>query len=462
MPNVRSPASHHRAGTISSRVLSTAVIALAIAGQMQGCGGDSLNADEPNPPSATTPLPATPAGPAGTGQLLSVRPVQIVTRDALNQIISAYPSAPILPAALCDVELNEITYTTVEPNGAPTTASAAVMIPSGATCPAVHPLVSYTRGTDLNKTRSMVDMGRGEVQYVTSLMAGAGDVVVSTDYLGYNLSISPRHYYLHADSEAQAQLDALRAARAVLASRQYAVEPKIFLAGYSQGGHASLATHKAITQKYASEFPLAGAVHMSGPYNLQRATRAAVDALPVGTLGSTLYIPFAITSLQAVYGTLYSTPSDYFRSPYDTKSDGLLPTTLTSDQLIQSGAVPAALAMIVTDRFVEDVRSNASALQTVLVGNSPVDFQSTVPTMLCGGRRDGVVSFGNAADAQAALVARGSAPVSVVDVESVPGYDKFLPGPLAPAALQTSYHASDVPPLCLAQLRAFFAALPTR
>ena len=179
-----------------------------------------------------------------------------------------------------------------------------------------------------------------------------------------------------------------------------------------------------------------------------------------GGNGSTYYIPFAVTGLQGVYGNLYTTPADYFREPYAQAIEGLFPGTTSVTDLILEGKLPLLFSSLVTDRFVTDVRNPASALAVALQANASYRPAATRPVLLCGGSRDTVVPFQNTTTAAAALTAAGTA-VTVVDVETVPQWQDRLPAPLAPVALLASYHARDVPPLCLLAAREGLPALAT-
>src|SRR5690606_34972657 len=109
-----------------------------------------------------------------------------------------------------------------------------------------YPLVAYSRGTDLDRTRSRATPGDEEATLVAALLAGQGFVVAATDYLGYARADLPFPPYLHAYSAATSNVDALRAARELAAQRGIGLDGRVFLAGYSQGGHASMATQKLI------------------------------------------------------------------------------------------------------------------------------------------------------------------------------------------------------------------------
>ena len=79
-----------------------------------------------------------------------------------------------------------------------------------------------------------------------SIFAGAGFIYVAADYLGLGDSTVPRHRYFHAATEASVRFDLLAAARRALANLQVEQNEKLFAFGFSQGGHAALALHRAL------------------------------------------------------------------------------------------------------------------------------------------------------------------------------------------------------------------------
>jgi pimeloyl-ACP methyl ester carboxylesterase len=381
----------------------------------------------------------------------------------LDAAVAASTAAGLAGAARCDVQFVDITYATVAPDGVtPTQASGAVMIPGGPACPpGPFPLVAYSRGTDMDKTRAMSTPGDGEAQLVAALLASQGFVVAATDYLGYAKSAFPDHPYLHAGSEATANVEALRAARELAAQRGVALDGKVFVTGYSQGGHASMATQKLIETRLAAEFALAGAGHMSGPYDLVGSVLSALAELPLGDLGSTYYIPFTVTSLQKVYKDLYATPGQFFKSPYDATIEGLFPgpADVSVQDLIQDEKLPILLSSLLTDDFIKAALDANSPLRKALAANSPIDFAPKAPTLLCGGSKDPVVGYDNTRRAAAAFQAAGATAVGSFDVEAEPAYAGLLRDDVIPVDFHTGYHASLVPPLCLLQVRNRFLTL---
>src|ERR1051326_8920384 len=96
--------------------------------------------------------------------------------------------------------------------------------------------------------------------------ATSGYAVAMPDYLG--LGDSPGlHPYHHARSEATASVDMLRAARAFCAANGFQLNGRLFLAGYSQGGHATMALLRELETWHMNEFTVTACAPMAGAYD---------------------------------------------------------------------------------------------------------------------------------------------------------------------------------------------------
>lgn len=208
------------------------------------------------------------------------------------------------------VDVHRIVYDTPDPNGNPTYASGLVFIPKEVECP--MPLFTYLHGTKLLKTQTFYYL-RDE-WFLGAVMASSGYVTSMPDYLG--LGYSPGlHPYQHARSEATASIDLLRVARTICAQEEVALNGQLFITGYSQGGHATLATHRMIQEELSDEFTVTASAPGSGPYDMSgNQFDMVAEMAPYAVPG---YLPYVILSYQSIYGGFYDDYSEIFVSPYD-------------------------------------------------------------------------------------------------------------------------------------------------
>ena len=168
----------------------------------------------------------------------------------------------------CGVDIRYVVYRTHDPQDQPALASEGVFVPSGsdAACADEHPVLLYAHGTNTATLFNMADVSRNadntafnnaagaEASLALAFFAAQGFIVVMPNYLGYENSDLPYHPYLNAEAPAVDLVDGLRAAKTLLATSS-AVTPssKLFISGYSEGGHVAMATHKIIERDSGSE-----------------------------------------------------------------------------------------------------------------------------------------------------------------------------------------------------------------
>lgn len=81
-------------------------------------------------------------------------------------------------------------------------------------------------------------------------MTGSGLITVSADYYGFGATEDKQQAYCISGANAQASVDALIAAKALLASHGYHSDDVLFNAGYSQGAQTAMAVVRLVAQKY--------------------------------------------------------------------------------------------------------------------------------------------------------------------------------------------------------------------
>ncbi len=369
--------------------------------------------------------------------------------------------------AACDVSVVGLNYDTVGPAEQASNVSGVLLLPTGA-CRAPAALVAYGKGTDVQKPRTLANPQDGETLLLAAMYAAQGYAVVAPDYLGYARSGFGYHPYLHADSEATTLIDAIRAARQAAGLLSAPLSGKVFLTGYSQGGHVSMATHRAIERDLQGEITVTGGAHLAGPYNLTGALQQTQ-----AIAGYQVFMPFIVTSWQKVYGNLYSPASQAFKAPYDSYIDNLLPSaTLDRTTLITTGKLPGAAGetpnqardAMFQSSYLANAQSNpAHPLAVAAQKNTLLGWTPKSALMLCGGAGDPTVPPAvHQAPMKADLASRG---VTVMSVDVDPQIQAiFGPAPTDPASAAFAnyygnYHAGYEFPLCHAAARSFFSQI---
>jgi pimeloyl-ACP methyl ester carboxylesterase len=371
--------------------------------------------------------------------------------------------------AVCDVKVVSLNYLTPGVKNDTTNASGVLLIPTGtaAACTAPSALVAYAKGTDVQKPRTLASATDGETFLLTAIYAAQGYSVVATDYIGYAKSGYSFHPYLHADSEASSVLDSIRAARSASKFLGYNLSGKTMLTGYSQGGHASMAAHRAGEAEAATELNIVAGAHLAGPYNLSGSLK-----IPNVIAGYQFFVPFLITSWQKVYGTVYSDVKTVFKTPYSDYIETLLPSpTLDYTTLITTGKLPAgpsptqARDALMQASFVADVAtSNTNGAYLAAKKNDLLGWSPKAKTLLCGGAGDPTVPPAiHQTIMKADFDTRGVTTVTSVDVDAtiqavygIAGKAPTDPNSAAFATYYGNYHGSYEPPFCHQRAKLLF------
>jgi alpha/beta superfamily hydrolase len=254
---------------------------------------------------------------------------------AANQQLLSLSGTPV-----CDVLTYDIKYSTVGGANEATTASAALMVPTGlgASCTGARPIVLYAHGTTTTRDFTMTNMQNAETLFLSAIFASQGYIVVAPNYAGYDTSTLPYHPYLIADQESKDMIDALAAARTALPFASATLTKdngQLFVTGYSQGGYVAMATHRAMQ---AAGMKVTASAPMSGPYALG----AFVDAVFYGEVngGATVSSTLLLAGYQHAYGNIYANPADVFEPQYAAGIDSLLPSKTPRSELYAQGKLP--------------------------------------------------------------------------------------------------------------------------
>jgi hypothetical protein len=445
--------------------------ASAVAALLAACHVSVSGSSGPLQP--TTPQP---------GELLQSPPTQTGSysvSDLLSLLSINSDAAQLLTLAFapaCSVDVYHLEYETVGGQGEATTASGALMVPSGLdpSCQGARPVVEYAHGTSTDKSydiASLSDPSNTEGVLLATVFAAFGYIVVAPNYAGYDTSTLPYHPYLVASQQSQDMIDALTAARSAFSAVGAIGSNKLFITGYSQGGYVALATLRAMQ---AAGMSVTAAGPMSGPYALS----AFADAIFMGEVdgGATINFTLVVDAYQHSYGNVYTNATDVFSPQYAANIASLLPTDTTRSNLYAQGLLPeyalfsntppapqyasmtpattpANLAPVfalgfgpsplVTNAYrlsyLQDAQAHPDGgfpntttdepptspgigLRQDLAKNDLRNFNPSVPVLLCGGANDPEVFYLNTQLMQGYWAAYApGAPLTVLDVDSPVG-----------------------------------------
>ena len=315
-----------------------------------------------------------------------------------------------------DINIYKIIYKTVIEDEI-INASGLVCVPA---TPGEYPVLCFQNGTNTLDSYSPSRYPLNPLFQMVEAVASMGYVVVIPDYPGFGESSHIAHPYLIAEPTVRAITDMLFAVKefgnGVI--QDILIKDEYYLIGYSQGGWATLALHKAIELDYPDDFNLKGSVCGAGPYNLtllfQEMTNVATYPMPV-------YIGY-IVNAYSVYHQFTNPVSDILKEPYASKLSTLYTGILSSDQI--NSQLVTSIPDLFTSDFLAGFESGLqySSIRSALVANSVAAWKTEVPLYLVHGGADKSVNPLSTENIYSAMIEAGTS-TQLCKKEIFPGLD---------------------------------------
>ncbi|HRM54455.1 MAG TPA: lipase family protein [Ottowia sp.] len=354
--------------------------------------------------------PATPEQPpenSAPGALLSGSMVNTITPAQITQAFKdpeSHIQSGIVPRY--SVSSYRLNYVTTDKNGAKVTASGLVSVPVKA-AGARSPVLSYQHASTFRNNQA--PSIKVEAVEPPLVLASLGYIVVSPDYVGFGASYGVEHPYLTSSPSSRAVIDMLSAAQTWRRQAGVADNGQLFLAGYSEGGYATMAAHRAIHQQGGElKTQLQAAVPGAGPYDVQETLDEQLDRV------RKLFPPLALL----IDPDHLSDASESVRNE--------VRRLLLRQMVPEDGDV--RYQTLFMDRFLADDKAGIAAEHSVHLGWAP-----SVPVYLFHGRGDLTVPYSAAESARDTLRAAGAPDVTLTDcttpkfghLDCVPEYFRF-------------------------------------
>jgi dienelactone hydrolase len=346
------------------------------------------------------------------GRVIEATLVRTIDASAVAQIITLNNAGSAFQARHA-VEQYFVRYATVDAEGRPVIASAGIFFPVGVN--ERVQMLSFSHGTATLKEAVPSSVTTSHAQGV--LNASHGAVAVLPDYIGNGIDAANFHPYLHAGTEASATIDALRAARSLAFRKGVRLDGRLFVYGYSQGGHAAMALVRELERRgqagRRTPFIVTAAAPMSGAYDLSGTARTFVlDAAPNPARSIALIRTMA--AYQAVYG-IAETLEQVLRPPYAELGNRMIFDGIAAAEA--QALVPALPRDALTDAAVTSILDDPGSRLVRAIGDNDVhDWRPRAPMRLYYATADLLVPHQNALAAEARMRERGATDVSAVSV----------------------------------------------
>jgi len=348
----------------------TLLVLAAVGFALQGCNGGG-----------GSPEPVA-------GNIVSATQIASVTKAEATAIFTA-AQVPLAP--LYDVKIYKISYLTTDETGALINASGALVVPQNLAAPA--PLLSSQHGTTtlkLDVASTAPAVGQPYPHLEALAFGTAGYIAALPDYIGYGDSGNHFHPYLHAKTLASSVVNLLRAAKSYCATNNIALNGKLFLAGYSEGGYATMAATREIQENHAAEFAITASAPMAGPYDL---STSLFDVLSSVSYPSPGFIAFSFWAYDRIYAL--NMLNQVFMPAFAAKMDTLFDGSHEISRDINP-ALTTDIATLFQGQFLTDFRgSGAVVLKSRIQENNLYNWTPAVAMRLIHCKGDDIVGFKN-------------------------------------------------------------------
>lgn len=329
------------------------------------------------------------------------------TKEQLAQrITSGDPSlAGIAPFLQNGIKVYKLVYKTKNTDGKEIQASGAFLFPvkSGAT-----PMISVQHGTIRNDQEAPSYFAtNSEANIAGSLFAALGYIIAYPDYIGFGASNNVPHPYEHRESLASASLDMIRASKEFIRQQSIAWDERLYIAGYSAGGYATMSLQKKIEEETGTEFNLRASSCGAGAYDKTAFMKYLISTKTGGTVNyNQLYVWVTLT-----YDRIYNLNrplTQYFKEPWA----GLI----QKDK--EKANVNVSFNTIFTDAFAKGIADGTdTGFLNAVKDNDVYDWKPKTPTRLYHGDADQLVFYFNSVNAFNAMKARGATNVSLITLK---------------------------------------------
>lgn len=262
------------------------------------------------------------------------------------------------------------------------------------------PVAVYHHGTQLERKRE--DFDKSGQQGISMGLAADGYITLMPDYYGIGEG-DKFHLYQHAWSEAMSTIYMLFAMDQL--NKLLGIERKndIYLTGYSQGGHATMAAHKYLQELNSPLYKVVASAPMSGAYDM-----SGVQAeVMFKEYSQPFYLPYLLISYHHAYDVWGGDIYEVFRSPYDT----IIPPFFKGERNLRdfNKVLPEVPADMLKPELVEAFKNDPTfPMRQKIELNNLYEWAPEAPVLLCYCEGDEQVYYKNSIVANDVMKQKGA------------------------------------------------------
>ena len=362
--------------------------------------------------------------------------VEVIHQETLNkeELADLFQGFPLDYG----IHAYKIRYETTDTDGSTDIASGLFVVPFGEIPEQEFPFIAYQHGT-YSEREDVPSNPAANERLLAYYFGSQGYHTSAADYLGLGDSERKVHPYLHADSEASAGIDLVKAAQSFLKEEGIPYNDQLFLTGYSQGGHSSMAMHRVLSEDPTHSLEVTAGSHMSGIYNLE--AEILKSSLSDDEYEFPSYLVLIIVAYQSVYGNIYTNLGEVFVDEYLTEIKGFEAGIISRGELngllvnkLNNNHGASLPKRMLTDSFSADFENNPdNPLRVALRENDLFDWVPPSPLRMMYCMADDQVNFTNSTFTDSVMNSNGAIDVLAIDVNPAADHG----GCLIPAILNT-------------------------
>ena len=332
--------------------------------------------------------------------LVSYNLVKSHTRKTINALWKKNKVPKIALPVKNEVDIYEIIYKVKWVDGSWRNASGIYYVPK--TDKAV-PYFMFGHGTQIQKNRDISD-GDSQ-QFICLAHATDGYAAMYPDYYGIGKG-EGKHLYQHAWSEAHAFIYMLYAIDELNKTLSVKHNGQLFLTGYSQGGHASLAAHKYLQELNDPRFQVTASSPMSGAYDMT----GEQEKYMFQEYPRPFYLPYLLLSYHEAY-CIMEGDNAYcaFKAPFDSLFYPFFErnSNRTLDEL--NKMMPKIPKDVITDSLLNLYMNEPDfSFKKRLQENNLTHWKPEAPVQLCYCEGDKEVNYKNSIVAYYSFLEKGA------------------------------------------------------
>ncbi len=218
------------------------------------------------------------------------------------------------------ITMYRVKYLTAGENGDLVEVSGLLSVPRDLRATSV---ISWQHGTAFKHQDAPSTPSPDEGVMASILFAGNASILLAPDYIGLGESSLPHPYY-YLPTTVSSTRDLILASQAIFKASKIDYPNKLFLAGFSQGGHNTMATTRELEKAPLADITLVASASIAGPIDLDG---FSFDNVLLGeSQHSSTYIAYMLSTFARIYS---HNLSDVLRSPYAELIPDLFDTKLS-------------------------------------------------------------------------------------------------------------------------------------